>query len=103
MNQKAGLLKHEAMVRAISFRPDTLLLASAVEDGCLYLWQKLRRIVQTLEGAADGFSCLAWSKQGTMLAACGSGGELWVWTETTKGKVIIILIVDMVLTGINYY
>ncbi|MFG6093714.1 WD40 repeat domain-containing protein [Leptolyngbyaceae cyanobacterium CCMR0082] len=77
---------HEGMVRAISFQPDTLLLATAAEDGCLYLWQKARRIAQKLEGASSGFSCLAWSGQGTMLAAGGSGGELFVWTETTKGK-----------------
>ena len=77
---------HEGTVRAIGFRPDTLLLASAAEDGCLHLWQKARRIAQTLKGATGGFSCLAWSKQGTMLAAGGSEGELWVWTETTKGK-----------------
>ncbi|ESA37719.1 wd40 repeat-containing protein [Leptolyngbya sp. Heron Island J] len=77
---------HEGMVRAISFQPDTLLLATAAEDGCLYLWQKARQIAQRLEGASSGFSCLAWSGQGTMLAAGGSGGELWVWTETTKGK-----------------
>ncbi|MEA5462384.1 WD40 repeat domain-containing protein [Leptothoe sp. PORK10 BA2] len=77
---------HEGMVQAISFRPGTLLLASAAEDGCLYLWQKARRLAQMLEGSSGGFSCLAWSEQGTMLAAGSSGGELWVWTETTKGK-----------------
>ncbi|MEM6255741.1 MAG: hypothetical protein AAF821_22755 [Cyanobacteria bacterium P01_D01_bin.156] len=77
---------HEDIVRAIAFRPDTLLLASAAEDGCLYLWQKAQRITQTLDGASTGFSCLAWSEQGTMLAAGGSGGELLVWTEITKGK-----------------
>ncbi|MGD1949178.1 MAG: WD40 repeat domain-containing protein [Leptolyngbyaceae cyanobacterium] len=77
---------HEGTVRAILFRPGTLLLTSAAEDGCLYLWQKARRMAQVLEGASNGFSCLAWSEQGTMLAAGGSGGELFVWTETTKGK-----------------
>lgn len=77
---------HEGMVRAIGFRPGTFLLASAAEDGCLYLWQKARRMAQVLEGASGGFSYLAWSDQGTMLAAGGSRGELWIWTETTKGK-----------------
>ncbi|MEM9008971.1 MAG: hypothetical protein AAGE59_36365 [Cyanobacteria bacterium P01_F01_bin.86] len=38
-----------------------------------------------MEGGS-GFSCLAWSDQGTALAAGSSGGELWVWTEATKGK-----------------
>ena len=77
---------HEGMVQAIAFQPNTLLLASAAEDGRLYLWQKARRIAQTLKGAAAGFSCLTWSNQGTALAAGGSGGELLVWTETTKGR-----------------
>ncbi|MEM0979598.1 MAG: WD40 repeat domain-containing protein [Cyanobacteria bacterium P01_H01_bin.58] len=77
---------HEGMVQAISFRPNTLLLASAAADGCLYLWQKAKRMAQRLEGTSAGFSCLAWSDQGTALAAGGSGGELLVWTETTKGK-----------------
>ena len=76
---------HEQTVQAIAFQPETLLLASAAEDGCLYLWQKARRIAQMLDGAS-GFSCLAWSKQGTTLAAGSSGGELFIWTETTKGR-----------------
>ena len=82
---KDGTMKvldaHEGIVQTISFRPNTFLLASAAEDGCLYLWQKSGRIAQTLEGASSGFSCLAWSEQGTMLAAGSSGGELFVWTE----------------------
>ncbi|MEM9806914.1 MAG: WD40 repeat domain-containing protein [Cyanobacteria bacterium P01_D01_bin.56] len=87
---KDGTMKvldaHEGIVQAIAFCPNSLLLASAAEDGCLYLWQKSGQIAQTLEGASGGFSCLAWSEQGTMLAAGGSGGELFVWTETTKRK-----------------
>lgn len=77
---------HEGMAQAISFRPNTLLLASAAADGCLFLWQKAKRMAQRLKGAPAGFACLAWSDQGTALAAGGSGGELLVWTETTKGK-----------------
>ncbi|MEM9266919.1 MAG: WD40 repeat domain-containing protein [Cyanobacteria bacterium P01_F01_bin.13] len=77
---------HEGMVQAIEFQSGALLLASAAADGYLYLWQKSGRIAQRLEGASAGFSCLAWSAQGTALAAGGSGGELFVWTETTKGR-----------------
>lgn len=77
---------HEDIVRAIAFRPDTLLLASAAEDGCLYLWDKSGRITQTLRGTSAGFSCLAWSARGTTLAAGSTKGELFVWTEATKGK-----------------
>lgn len=80
------LEEHEGIVREVAFRPNTLLLASVADDGCLYLWQKARRIAQRLDGASGGFSCLAWSGQGTMLAAGNSGGELLVWSETTKWK-----------------
>ena len=31
---------HQGMVRAITFQPQSLLLASAAEDGCLYLWHQ---------------------------------------------------------------
>ncbi|MEM1370370.1 MAG: hypothetical protein AAGG02_20685 [Cyanobacteria bacterium P01_H01_bin.15] len=77
---------HEDSVEAIAFRPKSLVLASAAEDGRLHLWNKSRRIVQTLKGASDGFSCLAWSRAGNMLAAGGSSGELWVWSEMNTGK-----------------
>jgi WD40 repeat protein len=39
-----------------------------------------------IEGARDGFSCLAWSQDGRQLAAGGQDGELIVWSESKRGK-----------------
>lgn len=77
---------HQGMVRAIAFQPQSLLLASAAEDGCLCLWHKASRLAQILQGAPAGFSCLAWSPWGGAIAAGGHRGEVLVWTETTKRK-----------------
>ena len=77
---------HQGMVRAISFQPESLLLASAAEDGWLCLWHKANRLAQILEGAPAGFSCLAWAPSGKEIASGGSRGELLVWTEPTQGK-----------------
>ncbi|MCL1469087.1 WD40 repeat domain-containing protein [Argonema antarcticum] len=84
---------HDGIVQAISFQPGNFLLASAAEDGVVCLWQKAKQLVQTLPGAAKGFSCLAWHPQGNKLAAGGTNGELLVWSKVTRtqgfGKAII--------------
>lgn len=77
---------HQGMVTAIAFQPQSLLFASAAEDGWLCLWHKASRLAQILQGAPAGFSCLAWNPSGGAIAAGGSRGEILVWTETTKGK-----------------
>ena len=77
---------HQGIVRAIAFQPQSLLLASAAEDGCLYLWRKGRHLAQMLQGELTGFSCLAWNPQGGAIAAGGSQGEILMWTENLKGK-----------------
>ena len=78
---------HQGMVRAIAFQPHSPLLASAAKDGLLCLWhQKANRLTQVLEGAAAGFSCLAWDPSGEAIAAGGSGGEVLMWMASTGGK-----------------
>jgi WD40 repeat protein len=77
---------HSETVKAIAFQPDSLLLASASEDGWVCLWRNASQVAQVLQGAPKGFSDLAWNFQGTALAAGGSQGELLVWTETRQGK-----------------
>jgi WD40 repeat protein len=77
-----GLELHEKVVNAIGFQPHTFLLASASEDGQLCLWYKAEQLLQILEGADGGFSCLAWHHQGQFLAAGGCGGELLVWAKS---------------------
>ncbi|MGB7442485.1 MAG: hypothetical protein WA919_15585, partial [Coleofasciculaceae cyanobacterium] len=77
---------HNSKVEALAFHPQNLLLASAADDGWLCLWTKAKQVGQILEGAPEGFSCLAWSQDGKQLAAGGQNGELIVWSESKRGK-----------------
>lgn len=81
-----GLEVHEKVIRAIGFQPNTFLLASASEDGQLCLWHEAEQLLQILEGADGGFSCLAWHPQGQFIAAGGCDGELLVWAKLIRGK-----------------
>jgi WD40 repeat protein len=74
---------HNGIVRGLAFQPNSLLLASAGDDGCLYLWEKAKRVGQIFNGA-EGFSCLAWHPSGEQLAAGGQQGELLVWQKYSK-------------------
>jgi WD40 repeat protein len=82
---------HEDTVQAIAFQPGTFLLASASSDGFVCLWQEAEQVAQILEGASDGFSCLAWHPQGQdgsqtspLLAAGGQNGELLIWAKPVQ-------------------
>lgn len=80
------LNQHTEVVQAITFQPDTFLLASTSADGCVCLWHKARRLAQVLEGVSDGFSCLAWHPQGQQLAAGGQNGDLLIWSKSKRGN-----------------
>lgn len=80
------LTQHTDVVQAIAFQPNSFLLASAAADGCVCLWHKAKRLAQVLDGAPDGFSCLAWHPQGQQLAAGGQNGELLVWSKSTRSQ-----------------
>ena len=64
----------------IAFQPQSGVLASLAEDGWIVLWQAAVEAEQVLDGAAEGFSCLAWHPTGCRLAAGGVQGELFVWS-----------------------
>ena len=80
------LANHQGVVQSIHFQPDTLLLASAAEDGRVCLWHKAQRLAQVLNGAPNGFSCLAWHPKGSQFAAGGQNGELLVWSKAGRGQ-----------------
>jgi WD40 repeat protein len=80
------LTLHKDKIQALEFHPNSLLLASAADDGCLGLWTKAKQVGQILEGAGGGFSCLAWSKDGQRLAAGSRDGELIIWSEFKRGR-----------------
>ena len=70
---------HQDTVLDVAFQPQTGLLASLSEDGCILLWQAAVEPVQMLKGAQEGFSCLTWHPTGEYLAAAGQQGEVLVW------------------------
>jgi WD40 repeat protein len=80
------LTLHDGVIEGLAFQPNSLLLASAAEDGWLCLWEKAKQVGQILDEVPEGFSCLAWHPQGKQLAAGGQQGELLVWTESKRGK-----------------
>lgn len=88
---------------AIAFQPDSFVLASAAEDGLVYLWKasgkggashqsghqdgyQSPKPIQRLHGADEGFTCLAWHPQGTQLVAGGADGELVMWSASKRGS-----------------
>lgn len=77
---------HEGTVQAIAFQPNSLLLASAAEDGWVALWHRGTKLLQALTGAPNGFSCLAWHPRGHQLAAGGLNGELRVWLQASRSR-----------------
>jgi WD40 repeat protein len=77
---------HEGKVMGIAFQPGTSLLASAGEDGCLFLWAKAQRLTQRITDTERGFSCLAWHPSGIDLAAGGQAGEIRVWRGHQRGQ-----------------
>ena len=84
-NWQNHLLQHQKMVQEIAFAPNSSLLASAGDDGCIQLWQQGKKLMQTLKGVA-GFSCLAWHPTGKYLAAGGQYGELTIWQRSFAGR-----------------
>lgn len=75
------LNEHSLRIQDIAFSRDRLLLASASDDGKLCLWENAQTLTQTLTGATNGFSCLAWNFQGDKIAAGGKNGELIIWSN----------------------
>jgi WD40 repeat protein len=71
---------HDGMIPALAFQPGTAHLATAAADGWVGLWHNALHLAQTLDGAPEGFTCLAWHPQAQMLAAGGQQGELVVWS-----------------------
>jgi WD40 repeat protein len=80
------LEEHEGTVQSIQFQPNAHLLASAAADGWICLWHKAKQLVQVLNGAPNGFSCLEWHPNGQQLAAGGQNGELLIWSKVRRGQ-----------------
>ncbi|MBF2014179.1 MAG: WD40 repeat domain-containing protein [Rivularia sp. T60_A2020_040] len=79
------LSNHSDIVEAIEFAPDSLMLASAAADGWLCLWKKAKKLSIVLQGANNGFSCVAWHPQASKIAAGGQNGEVIIWSKASRG------------------
>jgi WD40 repeat protein len=64
----------------VAFQPKSGVLASLAEDGWIVLWQAAVEAVQVLDGAEEGFCCLAWHPTGCRLAAGGQRGKVFIWS-----------------------
>ena len=84
-NWQNQVLPHEGKVEAIAFSPNSSLLASASDDGCIKIWQQGKKLIKTLKGKT-GFSCLAWHPTGKYLAVGGQNGELTIWQNFLTGQ-----------------
>ncbi len=80
------LQHHQDRVNAIAFQPDSLLLASAGQDGRLALWREGRTLDQSLKVFATGVSAIAWSPTGDRLLAGGNGGEVALWQVSRRAQ-----------------
>ena len=76
------LTNHVDIIQAISFAPQSLILASAGADGWLCLWDENQEVSQILTDTEAGFSTLSWHSQGQLLATGSEQGELIIWTSS---------------------
>ncbi len=80
------LQHHTERVNAIAFQPDSLLLASAGQDGHIGLWLDGKRLSQNLKRFQEGVSCLNWNSTGDKLAAGGTAGDFNIWIVSPRAK-----------------
>jgi WD40 repeat protein len=78
------LTNHVDIIQAISFAPQSLILASAGADGWLCLWDENREVSQIFTDSEAGFSTLSWHPQGQLLAAGGEQGELIILSTSWR-------------------
>ena len=84
--QSQVLQHHQDRVNAISFQPDSFMLASAGQDGRIALWREGRKLDQSLKAFPSGVSCLAWSPTGDRLLAGGNTGEIKQWHVASRAR-----------------
>jgi WD40 repeat protein len=80
------LARQAGIVRQLVFNSDGKLLAGAT-DGRVLVWNIERRKAPADLGAGDGPpTSIAFDPSGTMLAAAGSEGVLWLWSEPDRER-----------------
>ena len=84
--QSQVLQHHQERVNAIAFQPDSLMLASAGQEGRIALWREGRKLDQSFKAFFSGVSCLAWSPTGDRLLAGGNAGEIQQWQVAPRAQ-----------------
>ena len=84
--QSQVLQHHQERVNAIAFQPNSLMLASAGQEGRIALWRNGHKLDQSIQALPQGVSCLAWSPQGDRLLAGGNGGEVKLWQVAPRAR-----------------
>jgi len=78
------LSNHLDIIKAISFAPQSFIIASAGADGWLCLWDENKEVSQIFTDTSAGFSTLSWHPQGQLLAAGSEQGELIIWSTPAE-------------------
>ncbi len=74
------LTGHQALIRAIAFRPDGSMLASCSEDHTVHVWSMPHgQIIQVFGCHDDLVTALAWSQNGSLLATGSADHTIRVW------------------------
>ncbi|QDZ39990.1 WD40 repeat domain-containing protein [Euhalothece natronophila Z-M001] len=78
------VVSHESSISAIAFHPKTVTLASVAKDGKVNLWHRGQKLLQSLDGAFNAFTCLHWHPKGSHLVAGGEDGEIILWSNSQR-------------------
>ena len=83
-SQKPPLARHVGRVSAVAFSPDGSTLASAGEDGAVYLWKITRRrstalVTPPRQFLYNRFTSVAYNPGGTLLAVGSSDRTVRLW------------------------
>lgn len=91
----SGVLLHtfakqiHGFIRDLALNPDGRLLASATEEGNIYLWDlKTKTWVHTIEWHSTRVNAVAFSPDGMTLASTGQEPQQYLWASQPLGELI---------------
>jgi WD40 repeat protein len=76
---------HHSKINSLNFSPDGQTIASASEDGQIYLWQiATGKVLAVFQGHQQPVNHVAFSPNGQLLASASSDGTIKLWDIATK-------------------